>query len=64
MWEKWIVLAAMGGITCLMRSSVGEIAAVPGGLDFVHQFLDEVVSVVRVVGQPPSDAFLSRAGNS
>ena len=61
MWEKWILLASMGGITCLMRGNVGEIAAVPGGLDFVHRFLDEVVSVVRAVGQPPSDAFLSRA---
>ncbi len=64
MWEKWILLASMGGITCLMRGNVGEIAAVPGGLDFVHRFLDEVVSVVRAVGQPPSDAFLSRARNS
>jgi 2-dehydropantoate 2-reductase len=61
MWEKWILLAAMGGITCLMRGNVGEIEAAPRGLDFVHSFLDEIVSVVKSVGQPPSDAFLTRA---
>jgi 2-dehydropantoate 2-reductase len=61
MWEKWILLASMGGITCLLRGNVGEIVAAPGGLDFVQRFLDEVVSVVRAVGQPPSDAFLTRA---
>jgi 2-dehydropantoate 2-reductase len=58
MWEKWIYLATMGGITCLMRGTVGEIAAAEGGTNFVHQFLDEVVSVVRAVGPAPSDAFL------
>jgi 2-dehydropantoate 2-reductase len=58
MWEKWIYLATMGGITCLMRGTVGEIAAAEGGGDFVHRILDEVVSVVQAVGPAPSDAFL------
>ena len=37
MWEKWVLLAAMGGINCLMRGTVGEIVAAPGGVDFVRQ---------------------------
>jgi 2-dehydropantoate 2-reductase len=58
MWEKWILLATVGGITCLMRGNVGEIEAAPGGADFSLRFLDEVVSIVAAVGHMPSDAFL------
>lgn len=59
MWEKWVLLATLGGVTCLMRGTIGEIEAVPGGADFVLRFLDEVVAVVRAVGVAPADAFLS-----
>ncbi len=59
MWEKWIYLAAMGGITCLMRGTIGEIEAAISGTAFVNHLLDEVVSVVRAVGSPPSEAFLT-----
>lgn len=61
MWEKWVLLAAFGGITCLMRGNVGEIAAAPGGGAFVERFLDEVVSVVRKVGAAPSAGLLASA---
>jgi 2-dehydropantoate 2-reductase len=61
MWEKWVLLATLGGITCLMRGNVGEIEAAPGGLDFVHRFLDEVVSVATAVGHPPSEDFIANA---
>ncbi len=61
MWEKWILLATLGGITCLMRGSVGEIEAVPNGAAFALAFLDEVVGVVRIVGRAPSDAFVTQA---
>jgi 2-dehydropantoate 2-reductase len=59
MWEKWILLATIGGITCLMRGNVGEIEAAPGGVDFSLRFLDEVTAVVNAVGQKPSEAFLT-----
>jgi 2-dehydropantoate 2-reductase len=58
MWEKWILLASLGGITCLMRGTVGEIEAAPGGADFALAFLDEVVAIVRAAGTPPSEKFL------
>ena len=61
MWEKWIALAAMGGVNCLMRGNVGEIGAAPGGTEFVLGSLDEVVAVVTAVGQKPSEAFLTAA---
>ncbi|MBN8939209.1 MAG: 2-dehydropantoate 2-reductase [Rhizobiales bacterium] len=59
MWEKWVLLATLGGITCLMRGTVGQIAAARGGTEFVHHFLDEVVSVVETVGKAPSPEFLA-----
>ncbi|MGF6226111.1 2-dehydropantoate 2-reductase [Inquilinus ginsengisoli] len=59
MWEKWVMLAALGGITCLMRGSTGEVVAAPGGADFAGHFLDEVVAVVNAVGTPPGSAFLA-----
>lgn len=61
MWEKWILLAAVGGITCLMRGTIGQIEAVPNGAGFASQFLDEVVAVVRAVGTPPAEAFVALA---
>jgi 2-dehydropantoate 2-reductase len=59
MWEKWTLLATMGGICCLMRGNTGEIASVPGGAEFSTHFLDEVVRIVSAVGVAPREAFVS-----
>ncbi|OCC01394.1 2-dehydropantoate 2-reductase [Labrys sp. WJW] len=61
MWGKWITLASLGGICCLMRGSVGEIEAAPGGLAFVLRFFDEVVGVVKAVGKLPGEPVLNMA---
>jgi 2-dehydropantoate 2-reductase len=61
MWEKWILLASVGAITCLMRGTIGEVEASPGGIPFVLHLLDEAVAVVTVVGTAPSEGFLSAA---
>jgi 2-dehydropantoate 2-reductase len=58
MWEKWLLLAALGGIVCLMRGSIGEIVAAPGGPDFVQRFLAEVVAAVTAAGHAPRAKFL------
>jgi len=59
MWEKWVLLASLGGITCLMRGNIGEIEAAPGGAEFALRFLDEVVSVVSAVGERPGAGYLA-----
>jgi 2-dehydropantoate 2-reductase len=64
MWEKWIFLAALGGVTCLMRGTIGDVAAASGGLDFVHWFLDEVVAIAKAAGRPPDPAFLTEIRSS
>ena len=59
MWEKWVMLATLGGVTCLMRGNIGEIARAAGGRDFSLAFLNEVASVVTAVGEAPSEGFLA-----
>ena len=58
-WEKWVMIATLAGITCLMRGSVGEIVAAPGGTDFVNRFLDEAAATAAASGYPPSEDFLA-----
>jgi 2-dehydropantoate 2-reductase len=58
MWEKWVVLASMAGVTCLMRAPLGVINAAPGGRDFVLALLDEVRAIAAAGGYPPRDAFM------
>ncbi len=60
MWEKWVLLAAMGGITCLGRGTLGEVEAAPGGAAFIAAFLGEVAAVVTAEGHPPDEDFLAR----
>src|SRR5450631_680849 len=57
MWEKWILLAGLGGINCLMRGTIGDVAQAPRGTEFALAVLDEIVAVVREVGVPPSPEF-------
>jgi 2-dehydropantoate 2-reductase len=54
MWEKWVMLATLGGVTCLMRGSIGEITAAQGGSGFINQFLEEVSGIVAAVGISPA----------
>jgi 2-dehydropantoate 2-reductase len=61
MWEKWVLLASAGAITCLMRGTIGQVEACPGGVAFASNLLDEVVAIVNAVGVPPSAEFLTAA---
>ncbi len=54
LWDKWILLATLGGITSLARGSVGDIEATDGGVDFARSFLAEVVAVATASGHAPS----------
>jgi 2-dehydropantoate 2-reductase len=60
MWEKWVQLASLGATTCLMRGTIGEIVAAPGGADLSLKMLDESAAVATACGYKPSDALLSR----
>jgi 2-dehydropantoate 2-reductase len=60
MWEKWVMLAALAGITCLMRAAVGDIAAAAGGRELILQILDETAAVAAAHGFAPRTAFLDQ----
>jgi 2-dehydropantoate 2-reductase len=60
MWEKWVFLAALAASTCLMRTSVGNILASPGGKDFILGMLDECKAVATAEGYVPRAPFLER----
>jgi 2-dehydropantoate 2-reductase len=60
MWEKWVFLASLAASTCLMRTSVGNILAVPGGKDFILGMLDECSAVASAEGHAPRAPFLER----
>jgi 2-dehydropantoate 2-reductase len=60
MWQKWVQLASLGAVTCLMRGTIGEIVAVPGGADLSLKVLDESAAVATACGYKPSEALLSR----
>ena len=61
MWEKWILLAALGGINSLMRGTIGEVEAAPGGATFATSYLEEIIAVVGTVGISPSSEFVKFA---
>lgn len=59
LWNKWILLATLGGTCALARGSVGEIAASDGGVDFVRAFLAEAAAVAGAAGFAPSPAAIA-----
>jgi len=59
MWEKWVFIATMAGMTCLMRAAVGDIVAA-GATDLVTALLDECSAIARGQGFTLSAAALER----
>ena len=48
MWEKFVQLGLGAGITCLMRASLGDILAAPGGREAMFELFEECCAVSRV----------------
>jgi 2-dehydropantoate 2-reductase len=60
MWEKWVQLASLGAITCLMRGTIGEIVGAPGGAEIALRILDESAAIATACGHNPSETLLSK----
>src|SRR5258708_2255693 len=60
MWEKWVFLATLAASTSLMRTSVGNILAAPGGSDFLLGMLDECSAISTAEGYAPRGPFFQR----
>ena len=60
LWDKWVQLASLGAVTCLLRGAVGAVAAVPGGTTLARAVLDECAAIAAACGHRPSDDVLGR----
>jgi 2-dehydropantoate 2-reductase len=52
MWAKWVFIASLGAVTSLMRATVGDIVAVPGGQQFARSVLAETAAAADACGHP------------
>jgi 2-dehydropantoate 2-reductase len=60
MWEKWVLITTMAGITCLMRAPVGDIVAANAG-DLAVALLDECAAIAAACGFAPRDPTMLRS---
>ena len=58
MWEKFVQLSTLAGITCLMRASVGDILAVPNGEQSIFRLFAECCSIATASGFEPRAPFI------
>jgi 2-dehydropantoate 2-reductase len=59
MWEKWVFIAGLAGITCLMRASIGDISA-SGGAPLSLRLLEECSAVAAGAGFAPRPEVIER----
>ncbi|WIV54531.1 2-dehydropantoate 2-reductase [Amycolatopsis nalaikhensis] len=52
MWAKWVFIAAIGAVNSLMRGSIADVVAVPGGTGFAEAVVAEAAAVAEAAGYP------------
>ncbi|MCU1324064.1 MAG: apbA [Acidobacteriaceae bacterium] len=55
MWEKWVMLASLGAITCLFRGAIGEVQSALGGGELALKILAECAAIATASGYPPTE---------
>jgi 2-dehydropantoate 2-reductase len=63
MWQKWTFLAALGAITCLLRGTIGQVVAAPGGLEIARQAIAETDAIATANGYPTPPPFLENTSS-
>lgn len=58
MWEKFVQLSTVAGMTCLMRASFGTILNAPDGRETIFRLFDECCAVATAAGFRPRPAFI------
>ncbi len=59
MWDKWVLLATLAGITCLMRAAVGDIVATGSGEKLILALLAENAAVAKAEGYATPEGVMS-----
>jgi 2-dehydropantoate 2-reductase len=52
LWDKWVFLATLAGMTTICRGSVGEIAATPYGKDLSKRMFAECCAIASSESRP------------
>jgi 2-dehydropantoate 2-reductase len=60
MWEKYVLLASLAAMTCLMRASVGEILEAADGEALMRETLAACVATAAAAGHAPRAESLQR----
>ncbi|MCP3399985.1 2-dehydropantoate 2-reductase [Bradyrhizobium sp. CCGB20] len=58
MWEKFVQLSTLAGITCLMRASIGDILSVPKGEEAIFRLFAECCAIATASGFEPRAPFI------
>ncbi|OKO77850.1 2-dehydropantoate 2-reductase [Bradyrhizobium sp. NAS80.1] len=58
MWEKFVQLSTLAGVTCLMRASIGDILIVPNGKEAIFRLFGECCAVATASGFEPRAPFI------
>jgi 2-dehydropantoate 2-reductase len=61
LWEKFVFLATLAGMTCLMRAGVGPIVQSDDGEALMREMLEECRKVAAAEGSDPRPEMLQRA---
>ncbi len=60
MWEKWVFLATLAGVSCLMRATLGDVLKAPGGEALIQSMFDECCAIAKGAGHAPRAAFVDQ----
>jgi 2-dehydropantoate 2-reductase len=58
MWQKWVMIASLGLVTCLLNGPIGEINAVPYGDETALRAIEECAAVAAACGFAPAQPLL------
>ncbi|HXP05528.1 MAG TPA: 2-dehydropantoate 2-reductase [Stellaceae bacterium] len=62
MWEKFVMITTMAGMNCLMRGTIGDIAATEDGEMLVRQLFAENQAVAEAAGYKLRPAYVEQIG--
>jgi 2-dehydropantoate 2-reductase len=60
MWEKWVLIASVAGISCLMRGTIGDVVAADAG-GLATALLDECSAIAAAQGFAPREPSMARS---
>ena len=61
LWDKWVFLASLAGMTTLCRGHVGKISAAPWGIESTTSFYAESCAIAAANGFPTKDTAQKRS---